>query len=372
MSLVLKSNNVATASLGNVNGLPSQDYALFLDFEGGQYYKKVAGSRVSLTESEVLTCTSQKNLPSQPMTMDRVGSRKVITTQQPRFWGSRGRYGLLIEAEQNNWFLNSAAPVTQTISNIPVGSTLVASCIGSGSIMISGAGINPITVTENSPQTITPPHQASVVNLNVTVVGSLSHVQIVRVSGIPTLHTPITSGGSVRPSGFDNIEINQALLAEVLSGGDKTILFQTVGVDYTFTDVATNETRIYAETDSHVVGVSLNKKIDSVGMRLASYTKAGEVQADPVVVNNKAYVQNDAITQAIVLKASGFSGATNGGSLLTSTGATNLQLIKRLLLGTHVSSPVIFSGSNCIFTKVAIFNKALTDSEVQEYSESWI
>lgn len=372
MSLVLKSNNLSTANLGNINGLPAQDYSLFLDFENGEYFKKVGNTKSALTEAQILTCTSQKNLPAKPLTMDRIGSKSVITEQVPRFWGARGRYGLLIEADQTNLFLNSEAPVSQTIS-IPAGSVVVVSCIGTGSLNVTGANIDSATVTESAPKTITPLNQAQSISLNVAVIGSLSHAQVVRCSGVPTVHSPITTGSSSRPSGPDNIELNQSLLLEILnSSANITILAQTVGVDYTFDTRAVNENRFFLETDTHICAVSLNKKTDSVGMRLASYTKAGGVQTAPIIVNSKTYVQNDAITQAISFNAAGLKGASNGGSFISSTSAVNYHQLKRFLFGTHIATPVIIQGANCIYTKLAIFNRELSESEIVEYSKAWI
>ncbi|MDC4828148.1 hypothetical protein OHV96_09950, partial [Acinetobacter baumannii] len=247
------------------------------------------------------------------------------------------------------------------------------SCVGAGSLSVSGANIDSMTVTESSPKTVTPLNQAQAITLDITVNGSLSHAQVVRCSGIPTVHSPIVTGSSSRPSGPDNIEINQALLTEILnSSSNVTVLLQTVGIDYTFDTRAVSENRCFLETDTHICAVSLNKKVDSVGMRLASYTKAGEVETTPVIVNTKAYTQNSAITQAITFNSSGLKGATNGGSLLDSNSAVNYNLLKRMLLGTHISSPLIIQGANCIYTKIAIFNKVLTDSEILEYSKSWI
>lgn len=372
MSLVLKSNNIASASLGNVNGLPSQDYSLFLDFENGQYIKKQNGIKTNLSEAEVLVCTSQKNIPSKPMTMDRQGNKSIISQQQPRFWGSKGRYGLLVEADQTNLFLNSETPVSQSIA-IPAGSVVVVSCIGTGSLDVSGVNIDAMTVTENSPKTVTPLNQAQPVTLSIAVNGSLTHAQVVRCSGVPTVHSPITTSSTSRPGGPDNLEINQTLLAQALnSSPNVTVLLQTVGIDYTFDTRAVSENRCFLETDSHICAVSLNKKIDSVGMRLASYTKTGAVETTPIIVNTKAYTQNSAITQAITFNSSGLKGSTNGGSLLSSSSAVNYNSLKRMLLGTHISSPLIIQGANCIYTKIAIFNKALTDSEILEYSKSWI
>ena len=42
MATVFKSDKVATASMGNINGIKGpQDFALFLDFENGIYESKV-------------------------------------------------------------------------------------------------------------------------------------------------------------------------------------------------------------------------------------------------------------------------------------------------------------------------------------------
>lgn len=151
MSLVLKSNKLATNYLGNINGiLGKQDWVAFFDFENGQYSKKINGVKTLLTESQVLSSTSNKNLATKPMTQDRSGNKsQVLTTNKIRWWGANNRYGLLVEKEQANWFANSSAPVSQVISNITAGSTLVASCIGSGSLVITGSGIETVVVTES-------------------------------------------------------------------------------------------------------------------------------------------------------------------------------------------------------------------------------
>ena len=174
MSLVLKSDKVATTSLGNINGiLGSQDWVAFFDFENGQYIKKLNNVKSELQEAEVLTCNSNKSLASRPMTMDRFGNTSVITAvNQSRWWQAQDRFGLLVEDSQTNYFLNSSAPATQTISNIPAGSLMIASCIGSGSLIVSGDGITTTTVTEKTPFAI--PTVSSIRSINIEVVGFLN------------------------------------------------------------------------------------------------------------------------------------------------------------------------------------------------------
>lgn len=378
MSLVLKSNNTATASLGNINGLPSQDFALFLDFERGEYIQKKAGVRTILNESDVLVSTSNKNMLVKPVTINRATRQVEYTTtaDQIRFYENTitKRFGLLVEADQINWFKNSETPATQVISAIPSNSVLVASVVGEGSLKLSGATINTVTVTEGSPVTVTPT-QSGEFSINAESIGSLSHVQIIRVAGHAGDRSRMTSTATTRPSGYDNIELNTALLTSVIDTTKPvTILVQSTQVaDTQEIRTSAGETRIVVETEESIAALGLNKASShKFGPRISSYKKSDGNLIESLGVSEVTVDYNKEITQVFVLKDSGVLSAVNGGGLIAANNSVNLHQLTSLKIGSHMTSPATNQGASCIFTKLAIFNKALTNAEIIEYSKTWL
>lgn len=375
MSLALKSNNLATKSLGNVNGIMGdQDWSLFLDFENGQYIKKLNNVKSELQEAEVLTCNSNKSLASRPMTMDRFGNTSVITAvNQLRWWQAQERYGLLIEDSQTNYFLNSSAPATQTISNIPAGSLMIASCIGSGSLIVSGDGITTTTVTEKTPFAV--PALGSVRSINVQVVGSLTHAQLIRAAGIATLHTPIHTSSANRVSGADIVEIKQSLIAELIDKNKPvTIVYQTLPVANVNDPRATyNETRVIIETPNLISAFGLTKKgNEALFNRLVSSYKADSTYQSSGSGQSQSILDiGTTNTQVLQVSSDATAFAMNGGQLYKPAAAVGLNRIDKIKLASGVISPVS-QGGNCIFTKLAIYNRLLSDSEIQQISKSWL
>jgi len=381
MTLVITSNQKTKLSLGNVNGIKgSQDWCLFLDFAKNEFVKKnTAGVRTNINEADALICTSNKNLATKPMTMDQFGTKSYIAAaNQLRHWGVTNAFGsffgLLVESEQTNWFLNSSAPATQTIANIPAGSTIVASCIGSGSLKITGNGVTPVTITEQTPATIVPQAQNVEVTLNVEVVGTLSHAQVVRCAGFATVHTPITTTASKPPSGFDRVEINPSLITELIdTNKGLTVVVQSVPVNNTKDDrVQYNENRIVLETDTLVAGLGLNKDARGyVGNRCVSTYKSDSTsQASSGEISNQTAL-NQPITQAFFVNELGFKGCIAGGKIYEVAAAVNLNKVKRIRLAENIATPSVMQGGNCIITKIAIFNKTLSNDEIQTISKSW-
>lgn len=377
MSLILKSNKLATNSLGNINGIKGeQDWVAFFDFENGKYSKKINGIKTPLSESQVLSSTSNKNLATKPMTQTPLGEKSIITEpNQKRFWKENDRYGLLVEDSQVNWFANSSTPATQTILNIPATSTMVASCIGTGSITISGDGVDTVIVTENTPATIKPQAQASAINLTVTVSGSLSYAQVVRCAGFACVHTPIATTASKPASGSDFIEINQALLAELLNTTQPvTIVAQTVPLHLTADARAEYpELRIAIETDDLVAAFGLIKTpTGAIKQKVVSSLKSNSTYQANAAGTLQPYELNKPITQAIQVGDFGALIATNGDGILKQPQATGINKIKRIRLGSGLATPTVQQGANCIFTKLAIFNRLLTDAEILKISKSWL
>lgn len=377
MSLVLKSNNIASASLGNINGLPSQDYALFLDFESGEYFQKINGTKTALNESDVLVSTSNKNMLVQPVTMNRASRQLeyVKSENQVRFYENtaNNRYGLLIEADQTNWFKSSETPQTQVISDIPAGSVLVASVEGSGTLVISGATIDTVMVKQGSPTTITPT-QSTQFSITAEITGTITHAQIVRVAGHAADRSRMTSTATPRSSGYDNIALNSELLTSVLDDTlPVTILVQSIPIfDTKEIRNSAPETRIVVETSDSIAILGINKSLThQFGSRVISYSKSGGLQ-ESVGLSDVAVDDNKPTTQVFVLSDSGVRSALNGGNVLNANNAVNLHQLTSMKIGSHVVSPAANQGASCIFTKLAIFNKPLTNAEIIEYSKTWI
>ena len=375
MSLVLKSNKLATNSLGNINGIMGdQDWVAFLDFENGQYIKKLNNIKYEIQEAEVLTCNSNKSLASLPMTMDRFGNTSVITAvNQLRWWRAQERHGLLIEDSQTNYFLNSSAPATQSILNIPASSLMIASCIGSGSLIVSGGGITTTTVTEGKPFAI--PTVSTIRSINIEVVGSLTHAQVIRAAGFATLHTPIYTSSAVRASGADIVEINQSLVAELI---DKTkpvtIVYQTLPVaDVADPRLSYNESRVVIETSSLIAAAGLTKtRNEQLANRLISSNKSDSTHQSTGSGAAQNILDIGKInTQAIQFLSNGSVFAMQGGQLYKPTAAIGLNQVEKIKLASGVVSP-IHQGGNCIFTKLAIYNRLLSDAEILQISKSWL
>ena len=375
MSLALKSNNLATKSLGHINGIMGdQDWSLFLDFENGEYVRKVSGVKSQLELNQVLVSTSTKVSSSKPMTMDRNGNKKYIEQMNSlRWWGALDRFGLLVEDSQTNWFKYSNAPATQVIENIPAGSQMVISCIGTGSLTVTGTGISPTVVTEGTPFAVPP--VGTVRSISVGVVGTLTHVQAIRYAGIVSVATPVTTpGAGATASGQDKVELSPTLLAELINTSNPiTIVVQTLPtaklVDPRGGYV---ESRLLLETDQHdiIMGITTNQV--GVASRLVASTKADSKYVTSTSGNIMPYEESGVIlTQALQITASGLVTCLNGGSLHKPTDSANLNNITKLHFGRGVVSPTHQPG-NCIFTKMAIYNRSFTDNELIELSKSWL
>lgn len=375
MSLVLKSNKLATNYLGNINGIKGeQDWVAFLDFENGEYVRKVAGVKSELELSQVLVSNSTKVASSRPMTMDKYGNKSYLEQMNSlRWWGALDRFGLLVEDSQTNWFKYSNAPATQVIENIPAGSQMIISCIGTGSLLVTGTDITPTVVTEGAPFVV--PGVGTVRAISVEVVGTLTHVQAIRYAGIASLATPVTTpGAGAVSSGQDKVELSPTFLAELINTSNPiTIVVQTLPTAKIVDPRSTyNESRLLLETNQHniVMGITTNQQ--GVSPRLVASNKADSTyvtSSSGPVVN---YEDSGAIlTQVLQITASGIVTCLNGKSLHKPSSSGNLNNITKLHLGAGLSSPVQQSG-NCIFTKMAIYNRSFTDNELMELSKSWL
>jgi len=151
-----------------------------LNFAAGVYYGVGPGAPTSfLTTSRASVGTA----------VDSSGNWQTFAANVPRITN----LGLLVEESRTNLFLNSQAPVTQTIAVVN-GSVYTASVYGTATLTLSGAGSG--TATQGSPRTFT----ASSTSLTVTVSGAGGSFQNAQVElGAPaTSPIPTTSAAVTR------------------------------------------------------------------------------------------------------------------------------------------------------------------------------
>mgnify|MGYP003587978637 CR=1 FL=1 len=131
MTLILKSDKKATASLGHINGIKgSQDWAMFFDFENEIYATKKSGLLKQDYKLTDVVEASRANLNGAPISISKDVVEKVITstTEIRTALLKNGRFGLLAEDINQNFFINSNAPANQSIT-LPTSSVkIVASC----------------------------------------------------------------------------------------------------------------------------------------------------------------------------------------------------------------------------------------------------
>ena len=79
MTLVLKSDKKATASLGNINGINgSQDWAMFFDFENEIYATKKSGLLKQDYKLEDVVEATRSSLGGSPITKSNIVTGKQI------------------------------------------------------------------------------------------------------------------------------------------------------------------------------------------------------------------------------------------------------------------------------------------------------
>ena len=378
MSLVLKSNKVATASLGNINGIRgTQDWFLFADFENQEYVKKVSGNRVELDLLDVLNCTSNHNLATQPITVDRYGNESIITVpNQIRTMREDGRFGVLVEASRSNHFRNTASPETQVIT-LAGASPIAVSCTGSGSVVVSGASIETKVVTEKAPQVFISSVTSGNIDITCTISGTLSHVQVERVGGFTNQSTKITSthagqtGSTTRQPDF--VKLKAGLLNELLSGASGiTVVMQSIPIGLVKearASVPESKLTVRDSTGASTF-VGANRLPDQLSARLLSYD-ASNISTLSVGGDRFEYtLDQKAIVHAAVLTNKAAKVSINGQGILSGVTSTSMNLAEIDFLGGSVTPNQ--QGSGSILAKLAIYKRALSDAEIRQISQSWM
>lgn len=381
MSLVLKSNSIATKSLGNINGIKGkQDWLLFADFENQQYVKKTkaGGVREEIDLLSTVQCTSTHNLATEPLTIDRIGNKRVITKpDEVRKWMENGRYGVLIEASRTNSFPLSSAPTNQAIT-IPASSPIIVWCEGTGSVTVSGNEIDTKIVTANNPQVFIPTVNTGSIIINCNISGSLSHVQVERAAGFTSKTSKIksihNSGNGSTTRNADIVTLHPNLLSEIINNavGGITVVIQTIPVGLLPEARQTvPETRLRIQDSSgNKTFAGVNRLSDRISPRIINYDASNNLIIGTSGGQIAYSSNNPAITQALCISQNFEKIHMNGTVSVEGATSSSLDITEIALLGGY-NNPVQ-QGGNAIVTKLAIYGRILSDQELQEISASWL
>ena len=379
MSLILKSDKKATVSMGNVNGIKGpQDWSMFFDFENEIYATKQAGLLKQDYKLADVVEASRANLIGAPISISKNGTEKAVTstTEIRTALLKNGRFGLLAEDLNQNFFLNSSAPATQTVVMPAAATKIIASCEGTGSLTITGDIVGaPITVTSDTPKTLVRLSTSTACNLNIAVSGTLTHAQIELATGMQTATSKVKTGATSATREREFVKVKKSLFDSIITNKSAlTVLIQTI--DYNpvvnqdwisscqrLTLVSGTNLKIMRES-----GIDSNLKLIS-----RSYQYINSTPSNPLQTLNGTWTSQErfvARNQACALDNGVLRGAFNG--VAENTLAINNPFpVDEIGFGYGYNSPIGVNGLRGIVTKLVVYDRVLTQDEITNLTKSW-
>lgn len=376
MTLILKSDQIASNSIGNIYGINGElDFQVMLDFNRGLYRYKDAGVLKETTLSGVISLTRA----SKAEYKDRSGVAKTAQANEPRihYMSDLGISGLLIEDTRTNLFLNPNTPVTQTIQ-IPNTGTVQALALkveGTGSATMSGdiTNLSRASATEGKPQGALPITGPSTINVTVTITGNVTRCQLER--------TPSSTGGnyasSFIPADIASRAADRVLLSDLLAAKlatAKTIVCQFVYQERLVKGFAEAVGILSLEDKNNVKG--------GVFLTRALAATSGDATQKTVVVNpgstsiakQNAMPSVDArkVTSVVAFDHGGLTAiqAVNGSAKSVEGDSLAINFNKMTIGGGDVFSSATGAAGG-ILTRLAIYDRKLTAEEISRISTSW-
>lgn len=375
MSIIIKSDQIATKSLGNIFGVNAPlDFNLMLDFTRGQYVKRIDGKPQSIQLSDAISFARA----SEAEYKDKSGIVKIAEINVPRIHTSQtlNATGLLIERESTNLLANPKTPVTQTIT-IPTHSinrAIVLSVEGSGSATMSGdaSSLGSVSATQGNPQAGVLTSGSSKV-VTVTVTGTLTRFQLeVATSG---------QGGacatSFLPDGVSQRKADIVKLAKALEtniNSDTTIVLNFVVTKRLLTTASTldsvlNVLHLYeAGTSGGGLSTQLTLPNPLSGNALIRTNlpapMAGGSFSSRFLLTSSFEKHTIAVTyttglQGVIHSANGMSNAVSSENTAVS------QILENLTLG--------LNGTVCgLLTHLAIYPRYMSTAEIEKLTTSWL
>ena len=380
MTVIIKSDKKATVSMGNVNGINGpQDWAMFFDFENELYATKKAGLLKQDYKLADVVEASRESMGGAPISISKDGVEKAVTstTEIRTALLKNGRFGLLAEDINQNFFLNSSAPATQTVVMPASAVRIVASCEGTGSLTITGDIVGaPITVTADTPKVMDRLSAAAACNLNIAVSGTLTHAQIELATGMQTATSKVKTGATSAVRGRELVKVKKSLFDSIIANKSAlTVLIQTIDYNPVVNHVAASISQrltLVSGSDLKIMrgsGIHSNLKLSSL-----SYQYVGSTPSNPLQTLNGTWTSQGrfvARNQACALDGNILRSAFNG--VAENTLEINSPfLVDEIGFGYGYSSPIGVNGLRGIVTKLVVYDRVLTQSEITELTKSWL
>ena len=379
MTVIIKSDKKATVSMGNVNGIKGpQDWSMFFDFENELYATKQAGLLEQNYKLVDVVEATRLNLIAAPISISKDGVEKVVasTTEIRTALLKNGRFGLLAEDLNTNFFLNSSTPATQTIVMPASVVSSVASCEGTGSLTITGGFYgSPITVTSDTPKVMERLSAATACTLNITVSGTLTHAQIELATGMQTATSKVKTGATpatrerelvkVKKSLFDSIITNKSALTVLIQTIDYNPVVNQAGISLCqrLTLVSGSNLKIMRAS-----GINSNLQLNSLSYQYVGSTRTLTSQTfNGVWTRQGRFVARN---QACTLDGNTLRSAFNGVAENT-LGVNNPFPVDEIGFGYGYNSPIGVNGLRGIVTKLVVYDRVLTQDEITNLTKSW-
>lgn len=233
MTIILKSNKVASANVGNVHGyIGPSDYVGMLDFNRQEYFTRIGGVRKDYLIDDVVSVARDSIAES----TDALGVRHVAANNKPRlqYVPSMGLTGLFSESVRRNFVTINQNPPASQIVSVPAASAtsyIVLSVWGSGDADLTGplltlVGSLPIIGGKSKIYSKT---TAAAFTPTLTITGSIERVQV-ESSGAPSSGSSFILTASPYDRPGEIIKLKTPIV-DLLNSGEGTVVAHCIGVD---------------------------------------------------------------------------------------------------------------------------------------------
>lgn len=380
MTLILKSDKTATVSMGNVNGISGpQDWAMFFDFENELYVTKQAGLlKQDYKLADVVEAT-RPNLNGAPISISKDGTEKTVasTTEIRTALLKNGRFGLLAEDINQNFFLNSSTPATQTIVMPASAVKIVASCEGTGSLTITGDIVGaPITVTADTPSIMVRLSSVTACNLNIAVSGTLTHAQIELAVGMQTATSKVKTDATSATRERELVKVKSSLFNSIIANKSAlTVLIQTIDYNPVVNQsLSSTCQRLTLISGSNLKIMRSSGIATDLQLTSLSYQYVGSTFTNPTQIVSGTWTSQGrfiARNQACTLDAGVLRSAFNG--VAENTLAINNPFsVDEIGFGYGYNSPIGVNGLRGIVTKLVVYDRVLSQEAITELTNSWL
>lgn len=195
MTLILKSNRTAAASLGNVHDYNGPaDYRAMLDFHRGEYYTMTGGVRQNYALTDAVVTT--RSTPGEYRDLDGNYQTAAANTPRLHYMPDLGWRGLLSEPSRKNLVATPASPPASqsvTVDSASTAQRIILRIWGTGDATLTATELtleSEITVTDGKVKAYTRSVSTSF-TATLAVTGTVSRVQ-----------AEIGSGQAAAPSSF--------------------------------------------------------------------------------------------------------------------------------------------------------------------------